>query len=217
MQGMGRMFHEASEWIVRLVWTNILWFVFIAAGLGVFGIMPATIALFTVTRRWKMGNLDVSILKVFKETFRKEFIRSNILGLIFAAIGVFLYIDLKIAENMEGTFSVILYVFISFIILLYLNAFIHLFPVYVHFEYLLRDYIKQSFIISLISPVSTILMAAGLFFIGYLIVNMPGLLPFISGVLPAYWIINVCIRRFKTLEQQQIKGNKFVKMEEMTN
>lgn len=211
MQGMGRMFHEASEWIVRLVWTNILWFVFIAAGLGVFGIMPATIALFTVTRRWKMGNLDVSILKVFKETFRKEFIRSNILGLIFAAIGVFLYIDLKIAENMEGTFSVILYVFISFIILLYLNAFIHLFPVYVHFEYLLRDYIKQSFIISLISPVSTILMAAGLFFIGYLIVNMPGLLPFISGVLPAYWIINVCIRRFKTL------GNKFVKMEEMTN
>lgn len=217
MQGMGRMFHEASEWIVRLVWTNILWFVFIAAGLGVFGIMPATIALFTVTRRWKMGDLDVSILKVFKETFRKEFIRSNILGLIFAAIGVFLYIDLKIAENMEGTFSVILYVFISFIILLYLNAFIHLFPVYVHFEYLLRDYIKQSFIISLISPVSTILMAAGLFFIGYLIVNMPGLLPFISGVLPAYWIINVCIRRFKTLEQQQIKGNKFVKMEEMTN
>lgn len=217
MQGMGRMFHEASEWIVRLVWTNILWFVFIAAGLGVFGIMPATIALFTVTRRWKMGDLDVSILKVFKETFMKEFIRSNILGLIFAAIGVFLYIDLKIAENMEGTFSVILYVFISFIILLYLNAFIHLFPVYVHFEYLLRDYIKQSFIISLISPVSTILMAAGLFFIGYLIVNMPGLLPFISGVLPAYWIINVCIRRFKTLEQQQIKGNKFVKMEEMTN
>jgi uncharacterized membrane protein YesL len=217
MQGMGRMFHEASEWIVRLVWTNILWFVFIVAGLGVFGIMPATIALFTVTRRWKMGDLDVSILKVFKETFRKEFIRSNILGLVFAAFGVFLYIDLKIAENMEGTFSVILYVFISFIILLYLNAFIHLFPVYVHFKYSLRDYIKQSFIISLISPVSTILMAAGLYFIGYLIVQMPGLLPFISGVLPAYWVINVCMKRFKTLEQQQIKENNLITMEEMTN
>lgn len=211
------MFHEASEWIVRLVWTNILWFVFIVAGLGVFGIMPATVALFTVTRKWKMGDLDVSILKVFKETFRKEFVRSNILGLIFAAISCFLYVDLKIAENMEGTFSVILYVFISFIILLYLNTLIHFFPVYVHFNYSLRDYIKQSFIISLISPVSTILMTAGLFFIGYLIVNMPGLLPFISGVLPAYWIINVCIIRFKTLEQQQVKETKLIKMEEMTN
>jgi uncharacterized membrane protein YesL len=217
VKGMGRMFHEASEWIVRLVWTNILWFVFIVAGLGIFGIMPATVALFTVTRKWKMGDLDVSILKVFKETFRKEFVRSNILGLIFAAIGCFLYIDLKIAENMEGTFSVILYVFISFIILLYLNALLHFFPVYVHFKYSLRDYIKQSFIISIISPVSTILMAAGLFFIGYLIVNMPGLLPFISGVLPAYWIMNVCIKRFKAIEQQQITENKLIKMEEMIN
>jgi uncharacterized membrane protein YesL len=217
VKGMGRMFHEASEWIVRLVWTNILWFVFIVAGLGIFGIMPATVALFTVTRKWKMGDLDVSILKVFKETFRKEFVRSNILGLIFAAIGCFLYIDLKIAENMEGTFSVILYVFISFIILLYLNALLHFFPIYVHFKYSLRDYIKQSFIISIISPVSTILMAAGLFFIGYLIVNMPGLLPFISGVLPAYWIMNVCIKRFKAIEQQQITENKLIKMEEMIN
>lgn len=214
---MGRMLQEVSEWIVRLVWTNILWFVFIVAGLGVFGIMPATVALFAVTRKWKMKELDVSILKIYKETFKKEFVRSNCIGLIFAAIGFFLYVDLRIAENMEGTFSVILYVFISFIILLYLNTIIHFFPVYVHYHYSIKGYIKQSFIISLISPFSTLLIGIGLFFIGYLITNMLGLLPFISGVLPAYWIMNVCINRFNTLERQQSQVNKQMKFKESVN
>ncbi|MGE8078037.1 YesL family protein [Peribacillus loiseleuriae] len=214
---MGRMLQEVSEWIVRLVWTNILWFVFIVAGLGVFGIMPATVALFAVTRKWKMKELDVSILKIFKETFKKEFVRSNCIGLIYAAIGFFLYVDLRIAENMEGTFSVILYVFISFIILLYLNTIIHFFPVYVHYHYSIKEYIKQSFIISLISPFSTILIGIGLFFIGYLITNMLGLLPFISGVFPAYWIMNVCINRFNTLERQQSQVNKQMKFKESVN
>lgn len=214
---MGRMLQEVSEWIVRLVWTNILWFVFIVAGLGVFGIMPATVALFAVTRKWKMKDLDVSLLKTFKETFKKEFVRSNCIGLIYAVIGFFLYVDLRIAESMEGTFSVILYVFISFIILLYLNAIVHFFPLYVHYHYSLKDYIKQSFIISLISPFSTLLICIGLFFIGYLITNMPGLIPFILGVLPAYWIMNVCIKRFKILEQQQSQVNKHMKIEESIN
>lgn len=214
---MGRMLQEVSEWIVRLVWTNILWFVFIVAGLGVFGIMPATVALFAVTRKWKMKELDVSILKIYKETFKKEFVRSNCIGLIFAALGFFLYVDLRIAENMEGTFSVILYVFISFIILLYLNTIVHFFPVYVHYHYSIKEYIKQSFIISLISPFSTLLIGIGLFFIGYLITNMLGLLPFISGVLPAYWIMNVCINRFNTLERQQSQVNKQMKFKESVN
>ncbi|MFJ5621296.1 YesL family protein [Peribacillus loiseleuriae] len=214
---MGRMLQEVSEWIVRLVWTNILWFVFIVAGLGVFGIMPATVALFAVTRKWKMKELDVSILKIYKETFKKEFVRSNCIGLIFAAIGFFLYVDLRIAENMEGTFSVILYVFISFIILLYLNTIVHFFPVYVHYHYSIKEYIKQSFIISLISPFSTVLIGIGLFFIGYLITNMLGLIPFISGVLPAYWIMNVCINRFNTLERQQSQVNKQMKFKESVN
>jgi uncharacterized membrane protein YesL len=217
MKNMGQMLQEVSEWIVRLVWTNILWFVFIVAGLGVFGMMPATVALFAVTRKWKTGDLDVSIWKTFKETFKKEFVRSNCIGLIFAAIGFLLYIDLRIAEAMEGTFSVILYVFISFIILLYLNAMVHFFPIYVHYQYSIKEYLKQSFIISLISPLSTLLIGIGLYFIGYLITNMPGLIPFILGVLPAYWIMNVCIKRFKTLEQQHLQVNKQMEINESVN
>ncbi|WP_051428245.1 YesL family protein [Bacillus sp. J33] len=199
---MGRIFQEASEWIVRLAWSNFLWIAFTAVGAGVFGIMPATVALFTVTRKWKLKEFDFSIRKLFIATYKKEFVRSNVTGMIFAIIGVLLYFDLKIAEGMQGTISVVLYVFIGFIILLFVNTVIHFFPLYVHYHYSVKEYIKQSFIISLISPTSTFLIAIGLFFIGYLLVNMPGLIPFLLGVLPAYWIMNVSINRFQALEKQ---------------
>ncbi|MFT4414801.1 YesL family protein [Fredinandcohnia humi] len=200
---MGKMFQEASEWIVRLIWTNLLWMAFTILGIGIFGIMPATVALFTVTRKWKLKEFDFSIRKLFITTYKKEFVRSNLIGLIFTVIGILLYIDLKLAEAMQGTFSVVLYVFIGFLLLLFVNTVVHFFPLYVHFHYSLKEYIKQSFIISLISPTSTFLIAIGLFFVGYLLQNMPGLLPFILGVLPAYWIMNVCMNRFYALEKQQ--------------
>ncbi|WP_449621787.1 YesL family protein [Robertmurraya sp. Marseille-Q9965] len=199
---MGRVLQEASEWIVRLVWTNILWVAFTIIGAGIFGIMPATVALFTVTRKWKLKEFDFSIRKTFAETYKKEFARSNIIGLIFAIIGVLLYLDLKIAESMQGIFSMVLYVFLAFLLLLFVNTLVYFFPLYVHYQYSIKEYIKQSFIISLISPTATFLIAGGLFFIGYLLTNMPGLIPFILGVLPAYWIMNVCINRFRVLEKQ---------------
>jgi uncharacterized membrane protein YesL len=202
MKNMGRMFQEASEWIVRLVWSNFLWIAFTVVGAGVFGIMPATVALFTVTRKWKLKEFDFSIRKLFIATYKKEFVRSNATGMVFVIIGVLLYLDLKIAEGMQGTISVVLYVFIGFIILLFVNMVIHFFPLYVHYHYSVKEYIKQSFIISLISPTSTFLIAIGLFFIGYLLANMPGLIPFLLGVLPAYWIMIVCLNRFHALEKQ---------------
>lgn len=199
---MGKVLYEASQWITRLVWVNLVWLFFIIAGLGIFGIMPATIALYTVTRRWANRDFDVSVWQTFKKVFKQEFIQANLVGSVFFIIGLFLFIDLRIANAMQGTFSVILYFFIFFLLLLLLNAFLHLFPIYVHFHYSIKNYIKQSFIISLISPVSSMMIIVGLFFIGYLIKNMPGLLPFVSGVLPAYWIMTVCLRRFRKLEPQ---------------
>jgi len=196
---MGKVLYEGCQWVTRLVWVNIAWLLFIVAGLGIFGVMPATIALYTITRRWAQKDFGVPIWNTFFKVFKQEFYRSNIIGLFFALIGGFLWIDVRIAGAMQGTFSVMLYFFLYFLIFLLLNAFIHFFPIYVHFQYTIRDYIKQSFIISIISPASTILIAVGLFFIGYLMRNIPGLIPFASGVLPAYWIMTVCLRRFRKL------------------
>ncbi|MBM7585597.1 putative membrane protein YesL [Bacillus pakistanensis] len=198
---IGNLLQQTSEWVTRLVWVNLLWLLFIGAGLGVFGFMPATIALFTVTRKWTMGDFDISPWKIFNETFKKEFLRANLAGAIFVLLGLFIYFDLKVAEMMPGIFSIFLYAFFLFLALVLLFTLIYFFPLYVHYHLSMKDYFKQAFIYSIVSPATTLLMTAGLFCIGYLIYHLPGLIPFISGVMMAYWIINVCMKRFRRLEE----------------
>ena len=61
---MGRVL-SFCEWVLKFFYANLLWFVFTMLGLGVFGFMPATTALFSVTRKWIMGKTDIPIFKTF--------------------------------------------------------------------------------------------------------------------------------------------------------
>lgn len=70
-----KLFQTFSEWLFRLMWTNLLWIGFTILGLGIFGIMPATVAMFTVVRKWQMHETEISIWSVFKETYFKEWKR----------------------------------------------------------------------------------------------------------------------------------------------
>lgn len=197
-----KVFQQASEWILRLIWTNLLWVGFTLFGLIIFGIMPATVALFAVTRKWTMKEFDFSIWKMFKETYFKEWKNSNKIGIIFWLIGMFLFFNLRIAEQMEGFFSLFLYIFFIFLMLFYMMMISFFFPIYVQYKFSIKEYIKQSFIYSLVSFKTTLFILLGLFFIGFLLLKMPGLIPFLTGVLPAYWIMTVCMKRFRYLERK---------------
>lgn len=52
-------------WVMRLAYLNVLWILFSLAGLVVFGLMPATAAMFTVAREWAKGNTDAPVFSVF--------------------------------------------------------------------------------------------------------------------------------------------------------
>lgn len=197
-----KVFQQASEWILRLIWTNLLWIGFTVFGLVIFGIMPATVALFAVTRRWTMNEFDFSIWKLFKETYFKEWKKSNKIGIIFWLIGMFLFFDLSIAEQMDGFLSLFLYIFFLFLIIVFIMTLMFFFPLYVQYRFTIKEYVKQSFIHAIASLKDTFVILLGLFLIGYLIRKIPGLTPFLSGVLPAYWIMKVCMKRFRLLEKQ---------------
>lgn len=197
-----KMFQHVTEWILRLIWTNLLWIGFTLFGLVLFGIMPATVALFTVTRRWTRKELDFSVWDVFKETYFKEWKDSNKIGIVFLIISFVLSVDLRFASEMDGLFSIFLYVFFIALTLLFIMTLVFFFPIYVHYTFSLKDYLKQSFIYSLVSIKETILIVIGVFLIGFLIYRTPGFIPFLTGVLPAYWIMNVCMKKFRQLESK---------------
>ncbi len=197
-----KLFQYVTEWVLRLIWTNLLWIGYTLLGLVIFGIMPATVSLFTVTRRWTRREFDFSIWEVFKKTYFSEWKDSNEIGLVFWFIGFVLVVDFRFAFFLEGFVSLVLLFSFIFISLIFMMTLIFFFPIYVHYTYSIKDYMKQSFIYSVVSIKETIMILVGLFIIGFLIYRTPGFIPFLTGVLPAYWIMNVCMNKFRKLEEQ---------------
>ena len=190
------------EWIWKAISANVCWIVFTALGLGVFGFFPATVALFTIVRKWLRKDTDLPVWKTFKHVYFKEWKRSNGIGLVFYSIGLFLFIDIRITESfLSGVFGSFLSIILYILVVILLLAVSYFFAVYVHYELSSREYIKHAFLITLTGLPSTIWIGAGFFVIGYLINQAPGLIPFISAVAPAYWMMKVCLNRFSRLER----------------
>lgn len=197
-----KLFQTFSEWLFRLMWTNLLWIGFTVLGLGVFGIMPATVAMFTVVRRWHMDDMDISIWSVFKEAYFTHWKKSNLVGLVFLAIGAFLFLDLSFSEQMTGFYSLFLYVFFLFLLLMLCVTVVFFFPVYVQYTFTIKEYVKQSLFHAFSSIKDLILILIGFVFISALFFKVPGLIPFLGGVLPSFWIMRVCMSRFNKMEHQ---------------
>src|SRR5690625_1946818 len=86
-------FYTLANWIMRLAYVNILWIAFSLVGIIILGFFPATIGMFTVIRKWIQGDGDIPIFTTFWATYKKEFLKSNLLGLFLSLIGYILYID----------------------------------------------------------------------------------------------------------------------------
>ncbi|SDM55839.1 YesL family protein [Sediminibacillus halophilus] len=195
----GTFLVETSDWIMRLVKTNFTWWIHILMGGIVFGFFPATLALFATVRRWTRGDFDFPVWSSFHHCYRKHFWKVNGLGMIYLLVGIFIFIDILLANKVPGVLAVIVYFFLSFLFLIYLLSFTYFFSVYVHFQLPFKEYLKQPFIIMLISFKQNVLILIGITLIGYFIYQMPGLIPFLSGVLPAYWIMNILMKQFNKL------------------
>lgn len=176
---------------------NFFWTIFTVLGGVVFGIMPATIATFYMLRKWVQGDLDLPIFKTFKDVYKKEFVSANKCGVFFLIVFTFLIIDLNILYQIDATYSTVLYILVSAVLFFVTIAFVYFFPTYVHFDLTLKGYIKNSFVLSLASPMQTILIIIGLGIIAYFVKSNPGLIAFFAIVVPGYWIMHVLYKRFR--------------------
>ncbi|MFC4321510.1 YesL family protein [Litchfieldia salsa] len=150
--------NNVLEWISRLALLNILWIFFSFLGLIVFGLFPATVAMFSVVRRWAMGDMEISITRVFWESYKKEFSKSNLLGGIISCIGLVLFIDFLFLKQVSPQIQGFLFVPFLIILILYVCTLFYVFPMYVHYEMKLLEVLKNSFIVMIMRPISTIMM-----------------------------------------------------------
>ncbi len=130
---MGRVL-RFCEWIMRFAYTNLLWLVFTLLGLGVFGVMPATAALFAVMRKWIQGQDNVPVLKTFWREYKAEFFRSNLIGAVLAIIGLIIYIDLAFIYPSHFLLHVLRFAIMIFGFL-FVSMLFYVFPLLVHFDW----------------------------------------------------------------------------------
>lgn len=199
-------FLQVCEVISRMAYVNLLWIFFTIIGLGVFGFMPATVALFTVIRKWIMGDKDIPVFKTFWEAYRKEFFKSNLFGLVLFVIGYIIYIDLLLLPT--GGMYMLLRAAIFSCGILFAIVLLYIFPIYVHYDWNRRTHIKYALLIGASHPHFTLLILIGIAILYYVSVTIPGLIPFFSISILAYIVMWTSYQVIKKMEETQVaEGN----------
>ncbi|WP_096438704.1 YesL family protein [Alteribacter populi] len=199
---IGGFFTECSNWIWRMMLLNWIWFLHVLFGGVVLGIFPATVSLFATTREWLNGGIDKPIWKNYHAYYKRNFWKTNGLGWIYLLVGGFLILDLYLVSQIQGMVALLSTLAIILLLIVYLFSFLYFFSYYVHFEQSFTGYLLQPFIITFISYKQNFLIGFGLFVVGYLIFQLPGLIPFALGVMPAYWIMKVSLNRYKQMQEK---------------
>ncbi|MEK4714697.1 YesL family protein [Sporosarcina sp. FSL K6-5500] len=156
LNGIFKAIFEIGKWLSKMMYLHLLWVIFSLMGLVVFGVMPATTAMFTVIRKWMEDDNDIPVFQTFLASYKTHFLKSNALGTFLVAIGIFLYIDMKISKQLVQSFY--LHIILLIIGFLYLITLLYFFPVFVRYKLKYSQNFKQSFYIALARPGVSIFM-----------------------------------------------------------
>ncbi|MFD1849560.1 YesL family protein [Oceanobacillus bengalensis] len=200
MDGLFVGVYRISEWVAKLLYVNMLWIFCTIIGLGILGIFPATGAMFAVTRRWVIGERDIPVFKTFWHYFKADFVKTNILGFTLAGLGIFLYIDLKFFQAIiHPIYSLISIIFLV-LLFLYFVILLYIFPIYVHYELRVFQYIKYALIIAIGRPMQTLAMLLGVIITYLFFSYIPAFIPFFGGSLLSLalmWLSSISFQKVR--------------------
>jgi uncharacterized membrane protein YesL len=200
--GIMGFIYKLTDWIMRLAYVNIPWIVFSIAGLVLLGFFPATIAMFSVIRL-SAKNEDVPIFKTFWNTYKQEFLKSNLLGLIVIITAFILYIDLQFLKETTNTILQQLYLPLIFLSCLFYLTVLYMFPIFVQYDLKIVQIIKNAFLIMIMNPLPTLYMISGIIAVYFAISYLPGLLPVFSGSILSLIIMSCATLAFKKIERKK--------------
>lgn len=190
--------YRITEWISRIAAGNILWalcsvpFLFfvlmkvimLTSGAGgpneqitlnwaigvlaPFTVFPATSALFTVVRKWVMGNTDVGTFRTFFKGYKENYVKSMFGGLIYTLMFVIMYIDVTVYMTQMPNLRIVAIVMLVLMIILSVSMF-NFFSIVVHYQMSFKQIMTNSILLTIARPIrvfSTLIVAGVLLYIG---------------------------------------------------
>lgn len=225
MEGLNRIF----EWIMRLSVINLLWIGFnlpicylllsllysddqsalimllcTIVVLTPFLFFPATTAMFGVVRKWVMGEHDVPLVKSYWTYYKENYVRSLCGGVIFTLFWIVWGVDFYYFSQVNIIISSLFLVGFLFLFLFTLFFFANT----VHTDLKLFATIKNSFFLTLVYPLSNLLIVVVNGIIVYVSLAMfTFLIPFFMGTLITYISFAGFYQKLLKIHGNNSKGN----------
>ncbi|XID93668.1 YesL family protein [Paenibacillaceae bacterium WGS1546] len=228
MRGMMGGFYKLSEWIMRLSVTNVLWlltsipFWFLVlmflmaqdtaqlqavviplAIVAPFTLFPATSAMFSVARKWVLGDVDVPLFKTFFRNYKQNYVQAMLGGIIYAVLFAILIIDFQVYLRQMPGFEILAYLFIALMLLLLISL-LHFFSLLSHFHMKTVQLLKNALILTIGRPFRSLLMAVGAVAVIAISMRFTFLLPFFFGSIIAvytFYNFNMVIQKMMLLKE----------------
>ncbi|MFC4075812.1 YesL family protein [Salinithrix halophila] len=199
--GWGKVYGICGQ-VVSLCWLNLLWIALTVAGLGVFGLFPATGAMFSVVRSILTGRERGSLAAHFWLEYRRHFLRLNGLGFLLGLMGFALLLDYRLLTLVEGGLHFLLALLLAGVTVVFSISLFYFFPVFVHYNLRFWQYLFQPFLFTLSRPGEGLLMLGGAAVLIYGVKAFPGLIPFFGGSVFAWFWMVVSLRAFRAVENR---------------
>ncbi|RKL67170.1 hypothetical protein CR203_11715 [Salipaludibacillus neizhouensis] len=204
---MGRLFtsiYNLCQWICYFFYLNVMWVFCTLLGGIIFGIAPSTTAVFAVARKTALGEEDVKVFRAFWEAYKKEFFRANILGICLTAFGLLWYFNLNFFRSFEGSLYFSLNVLMTIIGVVFLLMLLYIFPVFVHFDLKLYQYVKFSIAFSFLFFGNVLVMLITCISTYYFLISFPGFIPIFGVSLLVQLNMWMACQSFKKVERKRI-------------
>ncbi len=179
--------HYYMEKLADLFLLNLLW---VLSCLPIITIFPATVSMYGVVRKWIMKKETDGIFRTFFHQFRECFRQSLGVSILWAALAYFIYLDFQIINSNKFLLGIL-----GLFTLLFLSFTMYLFPIMAHFQTNWKNIIRNSLIIAVFSPFSTIALLVILLVTLCLIYLFPIFIS-VAGSVSAYLSYRICHRLF---------------------
>jgi uncharacterized membrane protein YesL len=235
MKGWMGGVYRVCEWIMRFAVANILWVVcslpifFLAlmaivnvqlpevpraavyqllllmAVLTPFLLFPATSAMFALARKWVMGEGDVPLIKTYFRSYKENYRQSMFGGIVFLILFAIMYVNYHFYLSQPGDIHWLAYLFITLSAIMGAAMF-NFFSITVHFHMSLWQILKNSILISIGHPITSVaLLITNLAILYISFVKVTFLIPFFMGSMIAfvsYWHFHRIYSRMQLKQEQ---------------
>lgn len=196
MNYLVQKYYQLGETILKLIYLNLLWYLFVFLGLIAFGIIPSTMSLFYIYRKNIHKQSFKVIFREYLQYYKSYFIRANIYGVVFTAAAYLLLVLYFYLQNPGTTSALIAYYIVVVLMIVFCAALIYFFPIYVHFKLdNFALYLKWPLTVALLNPAMTLMLLFGAGVVNYVVFKYLSGIWIFFGVSMNIYLIQMTVQR----------------------